>query len=233
MPRPPGHGPGYETKRQEIVERAAQLFARKGYAATGINEIGESAGLTKSALYYYIGSKEDLLVEIQSRVMRPLLDTARRIARLDEDPVLRLRLLSEALLSIIVRRLEYIWVYEHDYRMLSDGNRARLLRQRGEFEGIIANLLSEAMDAGTFREMHPRLAMLQFLNMHNHTYQWIRPDGEWDPSFLSREYCATLFAGFGAPSHQAADFEERVRRYREEHPEIILDPLDAADSAGS
>jgi len=232
MPRPPGHGPGYDLKRREIIDRAADLFARKGYAATGINEICAAAGLTKGALYYYIGSKEDLLVEIQSRVMRPLLDTGRRIARLDVDAVLRLRLLSEALLSIILRRLDHIWVYEHDYRMLTEQNRTRLLRQRGEFEGIITNLLSEAMDAGDFREMNPRLAMLQFLNMHNHTYQWIRPGGSWDAPFLSREYCATLFAGFRARPVAAEEFEERVRLYLKEHPELVLDPVEAAEGAG-
>ncbi|NKZ06488.1 TetR/AcrR family transcriptional regulator [Actinomadura latina] len=229
MPRPPGHGPGYEIKRQEIIDRAAELFARKGYAATGINEIGGAAGLTKGALYYYIGSKENLLVEIQSRVMRPLLRTARRIARLEVDAVLRLRLLSEALLSIILRRLDHIWVYEHDYRMLGGDNRTRLLRQRGEFEGIISNLLAEAMDAGEFREMNPRLAMLQFLNMHNHTYQWVRPDGSWDAQYLSREYCATLFTGFRAGPGPVDDLEERVLKFREQYPEIVLDPVEGEE----
>ncbi|RYF44809.1 MAG: TetR/AcrR family transcriptional regulator, partial [Comamonadaceae bacterium] len=52
MARPPGHGPSYEVKRQEIIDLAAGLFAKKGYAATGIVEIGEAVGLAKGALYY-------------------------------------------------------------------------------------------------------------------------------------------------------------------------------------
>ncbi|MFC4000103.1 TetR family transcriptional regulator [Prauserella oleivorans] len=215
MPRPPGHGPGYETKRQEIIDQAAELFAKQGYAATGIAELGQVTGLAKGALYYYIGSKEKLLVEIQDRVLRPLLSEARRIAALDEDPVLRLRLLSETLLEIILRRLDHIWVYEHDYRHLRGANRARLLRQRREFEKIVQNLLIAAMESGAFRKMDPRLAMLQFLNMHNHTYQWARPGGEWDAEFLAREYCATLISGFRSPDYDADDLEDRVRRFRE------------------
>jgi AcrR family transcriptional regulator len=210
MPRPPGHGPGYEIKRQEIIDQAADLFARKGYASTGIAELGEVAGLAKGALYYYIGSKENLLVEIQDRVLRPLLIAARRINALDEDPVLRLRLLSGTLLSIILERLDHIWVYEHDYRHLRGANRARLLRQRREFERIVQDLLVEAMESGAFRQIDPRLAMLQFLNLHNHTYQWARPGGEWTAEFLSREYCATLIAGFRTSDFDAEDLERQV-----------------------
>ncbi|MEU0513430.1 TetR/AcrR family transcriptional regulator [Amycolatopsis sp. NPDC006125] len=215
MPRPPGHGPGYEIKRQEIIDQAAQLFAKQGYAATGIAEIGQVAGLAKGALYYYIGSKENLLVEIQNRVLNPLLTAARRIAALDEDPVLRLRLLSQTLLELILARLDHIWVYEHDYRHLRGANRTRLLRQRHEFEKIVQDLLVEAMESGAFRKMDARLAMLQFLNMHNHTYQWAKPGGGWDAEFLSREYCATLISGFRSPSYDADDLEERVRSFRE------------------
>jgi AcrR family transcriptional regulator len=214
MPRPPGHGPGYEIKRQQIIDQAADLFAKQGYAATGIAEIGKVAGLAKGALYYYIGSKENLLVEIQNRVLGPLLDAARNIAALDEDPVLRLRLLSETLLEIIFARLDHIWVYEHDYRHLTGENRSRLIAQRHEFEQIVTNLLTAAMESGAFRKMDPRLAMLQFLNMHNHTYQWVRPGGPWDAAFLSQQYCATLISGFRSPDYDASDLEKRVEEFR-------------------
>ena len=213
MPRPPGHGPGYEIKRQEIIDLAADLFARKGYAGTSITDLGSAAGLAKGALYYYIGSKENLLVEIQNRVLDPLLVAAGRIQALHEDPVLRLRLLSETLLDNILRRLDHVWVYEHDYRHLTGTNRSRLMRQRREFEQVVRSLLGEAMDAGAFRRMDPRLAMLQFLNLHNHTYQWAKPTGRWDAAYLSKEYCATLFAGFVA-DYDLAGLESRLRRFR-------------------
>ncbi|MQA04105.1 MAG: TetR family transcriptional regulator [Streptosporangiales bacterium] len=215
MPRPPGHGPGYEVKRQEIIDAAADLFGKKGYAATGIAEIGKAAGLAKGALYYYIGSKENLLVEIQARVLTPLLTSAKEIAALDEDPVVRLRLLSETLLDMIFRRLDHIWVYEHDYRQLRGANKSRLKRQRGQFEQIVQDLLVEAMDSGAFRTMNPRIAVLQFLNMHNHTYQWVRPNGPWDAAYLSREYCATLFSGFRSESYDLSDLEDRVAKFRD------------------
>ncbi|WP_460062798.1 TetR family transcriptional regulator [Streptomyces sp. YKOK-I1] len=224
MPRPPGHGPGFEIRRQKIIDVAAALFARQGYAATPINDLGRAVGLAKGALYYYIGSKENLLVEIQSRVMGPLLSRARQIADLEATPLLRLRLLSESLLTIIFRRLDHIWVYEHDYRSLGGAELKTLLEQRSDFEQLISALLAEAMEQSTFRTMEPRLGTLQFLNLHNHTYQWVNPDGQWDAAFLAREYCTTLFRGFGAPDHALPRIEEQAEAFKRDHPGLSLDP---------
>lgn len=214
MARPRGHGPGYQAKHRDIIDLAARLFASRGYAATSMAELGSAAGLGKGALYYYIGSKENLLVEIQSRVLTPLLETAARISNFDEPPALRLRFLSEILIQTILDKLDHVWVYEHDYRHLTGSNLTRLLEQRRSFERVIQELLTEAMDTGEFRKMSSRLAMLQFLNLHNHTYQWARPTGQWNAQYLSREFCKTLFVGFGYTSDGIAALERRISQLR-------------------
>lgn len=47
-----------------LLKTAEKLFARKGYDAVGVQEIVETAGVTKPTLYYYFGSKRGLLAEI-------------------------------------------------------------------------------------------------------------------------------------------------------------------------
>ncbi|MDH7554398.1 MAG: TetR/AcrR family transcriptional regulator [Spirochaetota bacterium] len=47
-------------KRQQILEVAKELFATKGYSATGIREIAEKAGLSLGNFYNYFKNKEDL-----------------------------------------------------------------------------------------------------------------------------------------------------------------------------
>ncbi|MEW2397245.1 helix-turn-helix domain-containing protein [Streptomyces sp. NPDC046862] len=62
-----GSRPDYEIRRQKVIDTAARLFARKGYAATSVNDPSQAAGLAKGALYYSVGFKENLLIEIQGR----------------------------------------------------------------------------------------------------------------------------------------------------------------------
>lgn len=49
--------------RQLLVQEAARLFSRQGFAATSLEEIGVAAGVTKGALYHHFSSKEDLYAE--------------------------------------------------------------------------------------------------------------------------------------------------------------------------
>jgi AcrR family transcriptional regulator len=50
--------------RSRILDAAESLFAMRGYAATSVREIVRTAGVTNPMLYYYFGSKEDLLLHL-------------------------------------------------------------------------------------------------------------------------------------------------------------------------
>jgi TetR/AcrR family transcriptional regulator len=49
---------------ERLLAEAAELFARKGYAATTVNEIVAATGVTKPALYYYFRNKEGIYLEL-------------------------------------------------------------------------------------------------------------------------------------------------------------------------
>ncbi len=50
--------------KTKILDAAENLFAQKGFDATGIDAIAKTAGITKSLIYYYFKSKEEILAEL-------------------------------------------------------------------------------------------------------------------------------------------------------------------------
>src|SRR5579875_3852843 len=66
MARPPG-SQGVQT-RERILDVAQDLFTRHGYDKTSLRDIAERLQITKAALYYYFGRKEDILVELHRRL---------------------------------------------------------------------------------------------------------------------------------------------------------------------
>ena len=52
-----------EFNRDEVLERAMQVFWSKGYTATSMRDLTEAMGLSKSSLYDTFGSKHDLFLE--------------------------------------------------------------------------------------------------------------------------------------------------------------------------
>jgi TetR/AcrR family transcriptional regulator, transcriptional repressor for nem operon len=67
MPYPPEHK---EETRQRIVETAARLFNRKGFAAVTIDEIMAEAGLTRGGFYRHFAGKDELYAESVRQFLR-------------------------------------------------------------------------------------------------------------------------------------------------------------------
>ena len=59
--------------REAILDVAAELFANKGYAATGTREIAALVGLRQASLFHYFARKEDLFAELLDRTVSPAL----------------------------------------------------------------------------------------------------------------------------------------------------------------
>lgn len=232
MARPRGSTAEFEVRRQAIIDEAAKLFARRSYAATGVSEIGEAVNLGRGSLYHYIGSKENLLVAIQDRVLSPLLESTARVQTSDEPAMVKLRLLSQALMEVILARPDHIWVYEHEHRSLTGENRVRFRKRRIEFEEIVTHAIEAAGATGALRVNDLRLATLQFLNLHNHTNKWAKPDMEWTASDLSKAYFRTLMLGQGATE----SIVEEVERLTVEALARLNTPprlLEAGDGRGA
>ncbi|MGO9061672.1 MAG: TetR/AcrR family transcriptional regulator [Candidatus Binataceae bacterium] len=53
-----------EARRDQILDAALRIFARKGFAESTVDEIAVEAGLAKATLYLYFPSKEALLQKL-------------------------------------------------------------------------------------------------------------------------------------------------------------------------
>jgi AcrR family transcriptional regulator len=110
-----GKSAKWQQRRHEIVDASAKVFAARGYHATSTNELCDANGIGKGALYYYIGSKEQLLAAIHDRVMDEVMLGADRADLAGGTPPERLAMLGEELLDVIFRFPDHVWVFLHDF----------------------------------------------------------------------------------------------------------------------
>ncbi|SEG80500.1 DNA-binding transcriptional regulator, AcrR family [Thermomonospora echinospora] len=72
---------GTPTRRTEILDAAAELFARRGYHGVSIGDLGRAVGLTGPALYRHFRGKDAVLAEILLDISHRLLaEGTRRVA---------------------------------------------------------------------------------------------------------------------------------------------------------
>ena len=189
----------WQTRRQAIVDTSAQVFARRGYHATGITELCTANDLGKGALYHYIGSKEELLAAIHDRVMDEVMLGADRVAEAGGSPSSQLAMLGDELLDVIHRYPDHVWVFLHEFPALT-GERAEQFRgRRREYEARVEAVLRAGVDSGEFRDLDPWLTAHAWLGMHNYTYLWLRAGGRLTARDVAKPFAEIFMRGIERP----------------------------------
>lgn len=91
-----------EQTRARLVEVAAELFDRYGFAGTNISDITAAAGVTKGALYFHFTAKEELVEAVQDTSTALLAEVVSKIASADVSPIEALIDLSHAVARMLV-----------------------------------------------------------------------------------------------------------------------------------
>jgi AcrR family transcriptional regulator len=191
----PRRNPKWEARRQAIVDTSAQVFAQRGYHATGLTELCAANGLGKGALYHYIRSKEELLAAIHDRVMDEVMVGADRVADAGGSPSAQLAMLGDELLDVIHRYPDHVWVFLHEFPALT-GVRAEHFRvRRREYEARVESVLRDGIRAGEFRNVDARLTALAWLGMHNYTYLWLKPGGRLSARDVAKPFADLFIRG--------------------------------------
>jgi TetR/AcrR family transcriptional regulator, cholesterol catabolism regulator len=165
----------------ERVQRAGvSLFATKGFAATGIRELGSAAGINSATLYHYVGSKEDLLVSIMRTCLQELIDAGSAALRASAEPVVQLAGLVSSHVGISAVNQLTARVAEYEMRALSETNRPALQQMRDEYEALFAQVLERGQRVGVFTTQDLSMARLAIMEMGTGVAHWYRPEGRLD-----------------------------------------------------
>ncbi|MCW2747807.1 MAG: TetR family transcriptional regulator [Nocardioidaceae bacterium] len=75
------------TRKQQILDTAAELFAARGFHGVSVHDIGAACGISGPALYRHFASKDDVLTQTLVNISQELLATGRARADAADDSV--------------------------------------------------------------------------------------------------------------------------------------------------
>jgi AcrR family transcriptional regulator len=143
------------SRREQILQAAAQLFAERGSRAVGVDDVGAAVGVTGPAIYRHFASKDAMLAEMLLRISEHLLaGGSERIADAGDDAAAQLRALIAFHVDFALDNPALITVQDRDLGSLTETDAAQVRRlQRRYVEvwvTVLARLHPEA-DAATSR----------------------------------------------------------------------------------
>ncbi|HKW84620.1 MAG TPA: TetR/AcrR family transcriptional regulator [Burkholderiaceae bacterium] len=198
MPR--GRAPGYDTQREQILARAAELFARQGYSATSMNQVAEACGVSKPSLYHYVRDKDELLFEVAEGHVLRLAALVADAQRQPLTPDQRLRRLIETFLDVYADSQAAHRVLTEDVKFLPEAARVRVLDVQRDVVAAFADAIAAVRPELRETDLLKPLTMLLF-GMMNWMFTWLQPGRPLTHRAMA-PVVADLFFG-GLPAVQA------------------------------
>lgn len=183
-------GPELTDAEIRVRRAAVLLFARRGYAATGIRDIARAAGITSATLYHHAASKEDLLVQIMVTGQHQLTHSARNALVGVERAEDRLGVLVANLVGAHATNPMTTAVVDTEVRSLREetAEQKLVIGLRDEYEQLWRDMLELGAAQGVFHFTDEHLTRLGLLTMCAGMSRWYRPGGPDDPGRMIEKF---------------------------------------------
>ncbi|EHR62360.1 TetR/AcrR family transcriptional regulator [Saccharomonospora cyanea] len=166
--------PGYDL--ESLLAVAVELFNERGYDGTSMEDLSRKLGITKSAIYHHVRSKDELLSLAVNRGLDALFAEAGKLDDVEGRAIDKLEHLVRASVRVLVEQLPFVTLLLR-VRGNSQVERDALARRR-EFDQIVADLVSKAAADGDLRpDVDPATSARLLFGMVNSLVEWYRPRG--------------------------------------------------------
>jgi AcrR family transcriptional regulator len=187
-------------KRAEVLERAIEVFSSRGYRATSMKDLADQVNLSKSTLYHYFSSKQDLLVAIYDGVMVENLAAARRITEGAQSPVDSFRQMLVDRVSYTCRNRRILQIFHEEEAELPKRLMQKVNESRRAYQMVMIDLLERGKAEGVLEFSTTAMIVANcLLGACNWSYKWYNPDGPKTPEQLAVEVADLLMGAVLAP----------------------------------
>ncbi len=178
--------PRKELVRDELVDKATDIFFLKGYALTSMNDIAAELGLRRSSIYHYFANKDELLAAIlEKETSRPYQDVLQVVEMKNLTPTEKLR---RVVAEGIDRRLKgkpRFMVLNRLEAEMPEQLAVVYTRSKRQILDLYCRIIEDGIRAGEFRNIDVRMAAFAVIGMANWTSWWYSPAGKKKPEDIA------------------------------------------------
>ena len=184
--------PGYDL--ESLLAVAAKLFNERGYDGTSMEDLSRRLGITKSAIYHHVPSKQELLRLAINRALDALFAEAAKLEQVEGRAIDRLEHLVRGSVLVLAGNLPFVTLLLR-VRGNTKVEREALARRR-EFDHLVADLVAQAAAEGDLRaDIDSAVTARLLFGLVNSLIEWYRPRGAAAAGQLADTVVAVAFDG--------------------------------------
>ena len=192
------------SRRDELLDLAATMFAERGMRATTVRDIADSAGILSGSLYHHFKSKEQMVEEVLRDFLDWLFGRYQEIVDTEPNPLERLKGLFMTSFEAIEHRHAQVVIYQDEAKRLSALPQFDFVEARNkEQRKLWIDLLNEGVKQGCFRPDIDVDVVYRFIRDTTWvSVRWYQPGGPLTAEEVGRQYLSIVLGGISATNRQ-------------------------------
>jgi AcrR family transcriptional regulator len=188
------------SRRDELLELAATMFAERGLRATTVRDIADRAGILSGSLYHHFASKEEMVDEVLQDFLDWLFARYQHIIDTEPNPLERLKGLFMASFDAIEHRHAQVVIYQDEAkRLLPQPRFAYLEDLNRQQRQMWVDVLQQGIKEGHFRpDLDVDLVYRFIRDTTLVSVRWYQPGGPLTAEQVGRQYLSIVLGGIEA-----------------------------------
>jgi TetR/AcrR family transcriptional regulator, cholesterol catabolism regulator len=193
----PSPAPPTATRRSELLEIAAGLFAEKGFKNTTVRDIADAAGILSGSLYHHFDSKEAMVDEILSTFQEELFGRYDEVLASGDDARTKIERAVRLSFEAIDHHRHEVAIFQNEADYLGSFERFGYLAERhAQSRDVWMTLLHEGVKSGVLRkDLDVELVYRFIRDTVWVAVRWYRPGRELSHETIADQYLAILLDG--------------------------------------
>ena len=184
----------YDSKSQSIMDYAAALFAKEGYPSAKMQDVAQACGATKSMLYHYFPTKDDLLFAILMEHLERVVQGVEEALSSAGSPSNKLLIMVATYTQKSVQSRRRHMIAMQDVKYLPKPKQAPLIELQRKLTERVSELLQQ-LNPGLPAQVYKPYTMM-LIGMLNWTDMWYRTGGTMKPQELCDRISRLFLKGF-------------------------------------
>ena len=184
--------PGYS--REQIIRIAVAEFNAHGYEATSMGKLADRLGISKSAIYHHVSSKEEILVEATDHALSELTAALDDAATADGDSRDQLRAAIFGATTVLCANPDEVTLLIR-LRGNTEVEQEIMERRRSITRDFISHVKAAQQDELLRTDIDAALAGRLTLGTINSITEWYRPTGLLQPEELATAVTSMVMEG--------------------------------------
>jgi len=182
------------SKREAVLQTAAELFLEKSYSRTSLNDVAERLKITKPALYYYFRNKEEILLECYRLGTGLIGEILNEIAARCGTGLEKVKAFVYSYANVMTMNFGRC-VMRLDEGDLSSEALTEVRRHKRRIDRRLRSFIQEGIEDGSISQCDPKLAAFAIAGAVNWISMWYEPDGPLSPEEIASQFAVTLTQG--------------------------------------